>query len=172
MTTILTLMSSKITSSNNPSAHSFEMRLNQKRTPSERMADLLTSRLGSTNFLIANAALFAAWILVNTGMVPGLEVFDPFPFGLLTMIVSLEAIFLAIIVLISQNRAAKVDDLRDEVDLYVNTTAEKEITKMLELQTKILEKLDVDISLDRELSHMLKPTNLTRVENQIEKETE
>ena len=148
------------------------MRLNQKRTSSERMADLLTSRLGSTNFLMVNAAFFAAWILVNTGMVPGLEVFDPFPFGLLTMIVSLEAIFLAIIVLISQNRAAKIDDLRDEVDLYVNTTAEKEITKMLELQTKILEKLDVDISLDRELSHMLKPTNLTRVENQIEKETE
>lgn len=136
------------------------------------MADLLTSRLGSTNFLIANVAFFAAWILVNTGKVPGLEVFDPFPFGLLTMIVSLEAIFLAIIVLISQNRTAKIDDLRDEVDLYVNTTAEKEITKMLELQTKILEKLDVDISLDRELSHMLKPTNLTRVENQIEKETE
>lgn len=88
------------------------------------------------------------------------------------MIVSLEAIFLAIIVLISQNRAAKIDDLRDEVDLYVNTTAEKEITKMLELQTKILAKLDIDISLDQELSRMLKPTNLTKVENQIEKETE
>ena len=151
--------------------HSFEMRLNQKRTSSERMADLLTSHLGSTNFLIANSGFFAVWILVNTGMVPGLAIFDPFPFGLLTMIVSLEAIFLAIIVLISQNRAAKIDDLRDEVDLYVNTTAEKEITKMLELQTKILAKLDIDISLDQELSRMLRPTNLTRVESQIEKET-
>src|SRR5258706_16450649 len=94
---------------------SFEVKANAKRTFAEKLADTMTARFGSMTFLAINAIWFGSWIVINTGLIPFVTLFDPFPFGLLTMVVSLEAIFLAIIVLISQNRAAKIDDLREEV---------------------------------------------------------
>ena len=83
---------------------SVKARANVKRTLSERLADEMTAGFGSMPFLIANCVWFVVWIAANTGLVHGLPEFDPFPFGLLTMIVSLEAIILAIVVLISQNQ--------------------------------------------------------------------
>lgn len=138
---------------------SFEAHANIDRSPTEKLADFMTSRLGSLGFLIINVMWFFCWILVNTGHIPTIHIFDPFPFGLLTMIVSLEAIFLAIIVLISQNRAAKIDDLRDEIDLHINTIAEEEITKSIELLILLLKKNNIDVSKDLELKQMLEPTN-------------
>src|SRR5688572_11004757 len=109
---------------------SFKAKADAKRTGAEKFADLLTQKFGSVLFLGLNAMWFAVWMVWNTGLIPGLQAFDPFPFGLLTMTVSLEAIFLAIIVLISQNREAKVNELREEVDLQINMIAEEEITKL------------------------------------------
>ncbi|MFN8459412.1 MAG: DUF1003 domain-containing protein [Anaerolineae bacterium] len=80
--------------------------------------------------MIGNAIWFGAWILWNQPWFPGFD-FDPFPFGLLTMIVSLEAIFLSIFVLISQNRQASKDRLAAEIDHQVNTKAEVEIGLVL-----------------------------------------
>lgn len=88
------------------------------------LADFLTSKFGSVTFLIVNACAFYAWIFINTGHLPGIKVFDPYPFALLTMAVSLEAIFLAIIVLISQNRAARIEEMREEINLQINTVSE------------------------------------------------
>jgi len=136
---------------------SFEANANKDRSLTEKLADLMTSRLGSLEFLVLNLVWFLSWILVNTGNVPGIPVFDPYPFGLLTTIVSLEAILLAIIVLISQNRAAKIDDLRDEIDLHINTIAEEEITKTIELLVLLLQKNGIDVSKDLELKQMLEP---------------
>lgn len=149
---------------------SFEAKANEDRTISEKIADVLTARLGSMAFLIANAIWFSAWILINTGTIPGIPAFDPFPFGLLTMIVSLEAIFLAIIVLISQNRASKIDDLREETDLQINTIAEEEITKIIQLQVLLLKRNGIDVSGDTELQHMLKPTDTGRIEKVLKKD--
>lgn len=149
---------------------SFEAHANIDRTVSEKLADLMTSRLGSMAFLIINALWFFSWILVNTGHVPSIRIFDPFPFGLLTMIVSLEAIFLAIIVLISQNRAAKVDDLRDEIDLHINTIAEEEITKSIELLILLLKKNNIDVSEDPELKQMLEPTNKENIQQTLKQQ--
>ena len=106
----------------------------------------------------------------NTGFIYFIQPFDPFPFGLLTMIVSLEAIFLAIIVLISQNRAAKIDDLRAETDLQINTITEEEITKVMELQVLLLKKNGIDVSHDPELMQMLEPTDLDRIEKSLEEQ--
>ena len=92
----------------------------EKRSPMARIADTLTAVFGSMPFLLLNVAWFVVWIVINVGLIPGIEPFDPFPFGFLTMVVSLEAIALAIIVLMSQNRSAKILDLREEVDLQVN----------------------------------------------------
>lgn len=150
----------------------FEVKANANRTPAEKFADALTAKLGSVGFLIVNAVWIITWVLINSGFFPSIPVFDPFPFGLLTMIVSLEAIALAIVVLISQNRGAKIDDLRDEVSLQINTITEEEITKMLELQIKLLKKAGIDVSDDRELRQMLEPPTTEELERTLEKQAE
>jgi uncharacterized membrane protein len=149
---------------------SFESKSNANRSVAERAADYMTSHLGSMGFLLINFVWFFTWIVINTGFISFIQPFDPFPFGLLTMIVSLEAIFLAIIVLISQNRAAKIDDLRAEIDLQINTITEEEITKVMELQVLLLKKNGIDVSQDPELMQMLEPTDLNIIEKSLEKQ--
>jgi uncharacterized membrane protein len=149
---------------------SFEAKLNSRRSFSEKIADIITTHLGSTAFLLMNALWFALWISINLKLIPGITPFDKFPFGLLTMIVSLEAIFLSVIVLISQNRATKIDDIREEIDLQINTMAEEEIKKMMELQVMILNKQGIDVSHDDELQRMLRPTDTDHIEEVLEKQ--
>ena len=87
----------------------------------------LTTLAGDIRFVYFSAAWFAIWIILNTHIIPGVEAFDPFPFGLLTMVVSLEAIFLSLFVLISQNRQAERDKVRNDIEYEVNIKAELEI---------------------------------------------
>lgn len=147
---------------------SLKARADEQRTVSERAADWITGKLGSMTFLAINILWFAGWITINSGVIPGVEPFDPFPFSFLTMVVSLEAIFLAIIVLVSQNREAKVTDLREEVDLQVDIITEAEITKVLRVLSILLEKHGVDVSEDEELSDMLQPTKLSNIEKTLQ----
>jgi uncharacterized membrane protein len=141
-----------------------------RRTPTEKIADFMTTKFGSMGFLIVNALFFLFWLLVNTNNIPGIPAFDPFPFSLLTTIVSLEAIILAIFVLISQNRNMKVDDLREEIHLQINLIAEKEITKVMQMVTLLLEKQGIDITQDPELRRLLKPISADELERKLEKE--
>lgn len=96
----------------------------------ERLADLLTMVSGDIRFVYFNFALFFVWIVVNLNLIPGVAAFDPFPFGLLTMIVSLEAIFLSLFVLMSQNRQAERDRVRNDIEYQVNLRAELEIREL------------------------------------------
>lgn len=148
---------------------SFKAKADAKRSPAEKFADLLTAKFGSVTFLTLNALWFAVWIPINMGLIPGIEPFDPFPFGLLTMIVSLEAIALAIIVLISQNREARVSELREEVELQINTIADSELTKIINLLALLLEKEGVKID-DPEIKKMLKPIDSAAIVRQLEAE--
>jgi uncharacterized membrane protein len=143
---------------------SLKAQADAKRTWGDRLADRITTLTGSMPFLLTNLAWFIIWITINLGLIPGIEPFDPFPFGLLTMVVSLEAIILAIAVLISQNRAAKIDDLREEVDLQVNVIAEHELTKIMEMMIRLLKAQGIDVSDDAELQQMLKPTDVEELE--------
>mgnify|MGYP001579051718 FL=1 len=83
-----------------------------------------------------NAAMFLIWITANillaSGAVPGAHAFDPFPFGLLTMAVSLEAIFLSIFVLLAQNLQAAKDHIRSDIEYQVNLKAELEVAQLHE----------------------------------------
>ena len=91
----------------------------------DRLADRVTAFAGSMAFIYIHAAWFGTWIVVNLGRhVLGVPRFDPFPFGLLTMVVSLEAIFLATLVMISQNRQSHRSDIRSEIDFENNLRAE------------------------------------------------
>lgn len=135
----------------------------------EKIADSISSDVGSIPFLVINGLWFTVWIILNIEAIPGIEPFDPYPFGLLTMIVSLEAIILSIFVLLSQNRAARVAEIREELDLQVNLIAEKEITKVLEVVADIREKVGIKKE-DPELIKMLERIDTSYIQRSIEKQ--
>jgi CRP/FNR family cyclic AMP-dependent transcriptional regulator len=97
----------------------------------EKLSDLLTAVAGDIRFVYFSAAWFFIWIVLNTNIIPGVTAFDPFPFGLLTMVVSLEAIFLSLFVLISQNRQAARDKVRNDIEYDVNLRAGTEIRELM-----------------------------------------
>lgn len=141
---------------------SFKAKSNARRTSFEKLADWLTTSFGTVTFFLLNALVFGLWIGFNT--------IDPFPYNFLTMAVSLEAIFLSIIVLISQNRETKITELREEIELYINTYAESEITKILHLLTQLSEKAGIDLSKDKELQSMLKSLSEDAIAKELEKQ--
>lgn len=131
-----------------------------------RLADDLTGFFGSMGFLGLNILVFILWILVNTGYFPQIPVFDPFPFVLLITGVSLEAIFLTTIVLMSQNRSSLISSLREEMDMQVNLIAEREITKALKLLRVLLDQKGIKIK-DAELEEMLKEIDTSYMEREL-----
>jgi uncharacterized membrane protein len=98
--------------------------LRRVRTAQDDSADAITRFAGSMAFVYLHVAWFTAWIVVNSGLLPGVGAFDEFPFGLLTLVVSLEAIFLSTFVMISQNREAARSDIRAQLDFETNLRAE------------------------------------------------
>jgi uncharacterized membrane protein len=134
---------------------------------SDRLADRITAFSGSMTFVYVHVVWFILWIALNRGLF-GFRPFDPFPFGLLTLIVSLEAIFLSTFVLLSQNRQARVADRREEIDLQVNVISEQEITEVLRILDRISAHLGVDLGADPELPKMEQVTNLTTLMDEID----
>lgn len=113
-------------------------------TPLQKAADWIAWFSGSMPFLLINFVWFVTWIALNTLILPVDPVtqergFDPFPFGLLTMIVSLEAIFLSCFVLISQNRQAEKDRVRSDIEYEVNIKAEMEVAHLHEKTDRLYE---------------------------------
>lgn len=149
---------------------SFKEKANAKRTFSEKFADFMTTKFGSMTFIWVNAIFFASWFAINTEQLSGIPVFDPYPFGLLTVIVSLEAILLAITVLISQNRASRLADFREEVAIQIDTVAEEEISKIIELQIRMLKHQGIDVSNDPRIQGMLAMDDAEKIEKALEKQ--
>ncbi|SQD97255.1 MULTISPECIES: DUF1003 domain-containing protein [unclassified Parafrankia] len=113
------------------------------RTSQDRVSDAITAFAGSMPFVYLHAAWFMIWILLNKGAFGDAAVFDPYPFGLLTMIVSLEAIFLSTFVMISQNRQAAREDIRADLDFETNLRSEVwsvHIGKALGLDAEAIER--------------------------------
>ena len=119
----------------------------------QRVADWISEFSGSMAFLIINATWFSVWIALNT-LPLGIPAFDPYPFGLLTMIVSLEAIFLSCFVLISQKRQSEKDRVRSDIEYEVNVKAELEVAHLHEKTDQIY-------------THMLE--HFARIEKQLDK---
>jgi len=136
------------------------------RSPIERVADALTSFASSTPFLLLHVSWFVVWIAWNTGLL-GLRPFDPFPFGLLTMVVSLEAIFLSIFVLMAQNRESAIAELREEITLQVNLRMEEEVTKTLQLVAGLYTRLGYRLGDDPDLRDMLLPLDADEIERDL-----
>ena len=98
--------------------------LHKIRTEQDRLTDGITNFAGSMSFVYLHTVWFSVWVLINLGLLGAAVAFDRFPFGLLTMIVSLEAIFLSTFVMISQNRQASRADIRSELDFENNVRGE------------------------------------------------
>ena len=137
----------------------------------EIFAARLTEIASSTGFFFFHVFAFAAWIIWNLGPF-GLPTFDPFPFGLLTMIVSLEAIFLSTFVLMSQSRESAIGELREELTLQVNLRIEEEVTKTLHLVAGLYTRLGHTMGEDPELREMLRPLDPERIENEVTEQIE
>lgn len=139
-----TISQSEIVRKNTAAIAEMQRKITEARSLGGRISDAITDFTGSMAFVYIHVVWFAVWILLNIGLIhiPHVSEFDKFPFGLLTMIVSLEAIFLSTFVLISQNRLAAASEKRAELDLQVNLLAEQKATKVLEMLDQITEQLD------------------------------
>jgi uncharacterized membrane protein len=149
--------------------HRWEQDALHSRSPAERLSDWITTLAGSGPVQLAHVAWFAGWLFTNTHIVPGIEPFDPFPFPLLTTIVSLEAIFLALFVLASQNRLSHQSDKRAHLDLQVDLLAEREMTAVLRLLQDIGAHLGVKVALTPDqIRDLTKKTDIHQLTNKLE----
>jgi uncharacterized membrane protein len=139
------------------------------RTGTDIFADKLTVYFGSVTFLVFNFLVFVAWLVLNIPVF-GFTAFDPFPFGLLTTIVSLEAIFLSIIVLISQNRQSRIADIRQKVQFEVDVRDEEETTMILQMIHEMHQHLGLKSSNDKDLEFLEKKTDIQQIKQQVELE--
>ncbi|MGH9421052.1 MAG: DUF1003 domain-containing protein [Thermoanaerobaculia bacterium] len=137
-----------------------------EQTPMQSFADWLTRIASGTGFFVFHVVGFAVWLFWNSTFSP-LPKFDPFPYGFLTMVVSLEAIFLSIFVLMSQSRESAIGELREELTLQVNLRIEEEVTKTLHLVAGLYTRMGHTISHDPELKEMLQPLDPTRMEREV-----
>lgn len=140
------------------------------RSTQDRISDAITDFSGHMVFVYLHVAWFAGWIVWNLGAF-GAKPFDPFPFGLLTLIVSLEAIFLSTFVLISQNRIGEESEQRANLHLQIGLLTEHEVTRSLkmldEIQVKIGCERDEDTDLN-ELELEVRPEDVLREIEQIQ----
>lgn len=138
------------------------------RTLQDQIADGITDFSGRMTFLYVHMVWFGLWILINTGYL-GISPFDPFPYGLLTMIVSLEAIFLSTFVLISQNRLSAENERRADLDLHIGLLTEHEITRVLHMLDAIQDKMGIDNDADMDLADLEMETRPEDVLAEIER---
>lgn len=128
---------------------------NDQRTLVQKAADWIAEFSGSIPFLVLHIVFFAFWLTVNWIQVPGIPQFDPYPFGFLTLSVSLEAIFLSVFVLLSQNRQAAKERIHADIEYDVNLKAELEIAHLHEK----LDRLTGDVLLRLDRLHRILPKN-------------
>ncbi len=140
----------------------------RERNLQDRIADAFTSVSGRNVFAYVHVVWFGVWILLNTGRM-GVHPFDPFPYGLLTMIVSLEAIFLSTFVLISQNRLSKETEHLADLDLHIGLLAEHELTRVLQMLDAIQDKMGIENHEKSELADLEMETRPEDVLAEIER---
>jgi len=138
----------------------------EQRTPTDRLAEKIANFCGSMKFVWVHVVWFGGWILLNT--LPGIPHIDPFPFTFLTLIVSLEAIFLSTFILISQNLDSRISERRSHLDLQLNLLSEQENTKMIVMLHAIAAKVGADLAQDTHLKALSEETQPERLIEQIE----
>jgi len=148
---------------------SWEREVLLARSRSEQLADWIASTAVSGPVLLLHVFSFTFWILANLSLIPGIAPFDPYPFPLLTIMVSLEAIFLALFVLASQSRLARQSDKRSHLNLQVDLLAEREMTAVLRMLQDIARHLNVSTTVTADqLRDLAKHTDLRGLTHKME----
>ena len=156
----------ELTEQNIETVAKLEQAAREQRTPTDRVAEAIANFCGSMSFVWVHVVWFSAWIVFNT--LPGIRHVDPFPFTFLTLVVSLEAIFLSTFILISQNLETRVSERRSHLDLQLNMLSEQENTKMIAILLAIAKKVDADLSRDPELAALSEEIMPEKLVEQIE----
>jgi uncharacterized membrane protein len=140
-----------------------------RRTPTERVSDAITRLVGNVGFLLGQLIFLAVWSMLNLHLIPRFREFDPFPFGMLALIVSSESVFLTIFVLISQNRMSRQSERRSHLDLQVSMLSEQELTTILQMLHKLCEHMGVDVnSTKQEVQSFSKTTDVHKLANELD----
>jgi uncharacterized membrane protein len=140
-----------------------------RRTIAERVSDAVAKFIGSVSFLMLQVLLVLIWSAINLKVIPGVKPFDPFPFGILALVISSESVLLTIFVLISQNRMTRQADRRSHLDLQVGMLAEQELTAMLQMQHKICQRLGIESgSTAHELKNFSDATDVSKLASELE----
>ena len=142
----------------------------EQRTSADRIADVIANFCGSMTFVWVHVIWFGLWIGYN--LLPGVNHIDPFPFTFLTLVVSLEAIFLSTFILISQNHDTRISDRRNHLDLQINLLTEQENTMMINMLRAIADKVGVDLSNDSLVQVMGEEVQPDHLVQQIEQHEE
>jgi uncharacterized membrane protein len=141
-----------------------------RRTRTERQSDTIVRFIGSPKFLLLHVILVATWITANLNLIPGVNPFDPFPFGILALFVSSESVFLTIFVLISQNRMARQAERRSHLDLQVGMLAEQELTTVLQMLQKLCQHAGVDVkSSNEQVQGFSETTDVHKLASELDK---
>jgi uncharacterized membrane protein len=147
----------------------WQAHLRSQLSRSDRLSAWIARTVGRGASLALHGLWFTAWIVLNNGWF-GVHPFDPYPYSFLTLTVSLEAIFLALFVLASQNRMADIADKRSHLDLQIDLLAEREMTAMLQMLWAVAKRLEVPTGLsDEQMRDFTSPTDLTKLANQLER---
>ena len=140
-----------------------------RRTSTERISDVIAKLVGNMGFLLAHLILISGWSLVNLHVIPGLKAFDPFPFGVLALVVSSESVFLTIFVLISQSRMARQSERRSHLDLQVGMLSEQELTTILQMLQKLCQHIGVNVdSSKQEVQSFSNTTDVHKLASELE----
>ena len=141
----------------------------ERRTPTERLSDVMTKLVGNMGFLLLHLIVIAGWSVANLHVIPGLTAFAPFPFGILALAVSSESVFLTIFVLISQGRMARQAERRSHLDLQVGMLSEQELTTILQMLQKLCQHVGANVDSSRqEVQSFSKTTDVRELASELE----
>ncbi len=136
----------------------------------DRIGDAVGTFVGTMAFVTMHAVVFLAWILINSHLVPGVTAFDPFPFILLSVVVSVEGVLLTTFVLMKQNRMSKRAEQRNQLNLQIDMLSEREATKTLQMLTRLCEHLGLgDETGEPELRHLSQKTSVDQLARELKK---
>ncbi len=143
--------------------------LEHERTATERIGDTIGAFVGSFSFVALELGFLAAWILINLGVVPGLHIFDKYPFSLLQLIITIQSILLLTFVLMRENRQRRQSEQRDQLHLQVNLLADRKASELLQLLTRVSERLGLEeAAQNEEVQQLSQHTHLETLERELE----
>jgi uncharacterized membrane protein len=145
-----------------------EQRLLGQRTPMDRLGDAIAGFFGTLRFIVAHGLLFTVWFVINLGLLPDLQPFDPYPFPFLGLIVGIEFIFLTTFVLMNQNLQSRREEQWAHLNLQLAILVEHEATKNMQMLKSICQHLGLEqLTTDREVTELVQRTPVTTLAEEI-----